>query len=108
MKHRKRLLYSHLCVHSSAFTLQYNFGKNSRLALYHNHFSSDYTSYIEESQTEPNPVVIVTANDPDSNSQVAYSIVADPTNLWQIDRTTGKVTAKQAIYYSDTPGNQGL
>nr|XP_022319460.1 cadherin-23-like isoform X1 [Crassostrea virginica] len=70
--------------------------------------TNDYTSYIEESQTEPNPVVIVTANDPDSNSQVAYSIVADPTNLWQIDRTTGKVTAKQAIYYSDTPGNQGF
>nr|XP_034314660.1 cadherin-87A isoform X2 [Crassostrea gigas] len=70
--------------------------------------TSDYTSYIEESKIEPSPVVIVTANDPDSNSQISYSVIADPTNLWQIDRNTGKVTAKQPIFYRDTPANQGF
>lgn len=70
--------------------------------------STDYTSYIEESKIEPSPVVIVTANDPDSNSQISYSVIADPTNLWQIDRNTGKVTAKQPIFYRDTPADQGL
>ncbi|XP_056018521.1 cadherin-87A-like [Ostrea edulis] len=70
--------------------------------------TQEYTSYIEESKTEPNPVVIVTANDADSNSQVTYTVVSDPTQLWQIERTTGKVTAKQPIFYSDTPANQGF
>ncbi|XP_062622203.1 cadherin-87A-like [Saccostrea cucullata] len=70
--------------------------------------TAEYTSYIEESKTEPSPVVIVTANDPDSNSAVTYSVISDTTNLWQIDRNSGKVTAKRPIYYSDTPSNQGF
>ncbi|XP_071128543.1 cadherin-87A-like isoform X4 [Mytilus edulis] len=70
--------------------------------------TKNYISYIEELRTVPNPQVVVVATDPDNvGGPISYSLIQESTLKWQIDSTTGNITAKQPILYDDAPGVNG-
>ncbi|XP_052071538.1 protocadherin Fat 4-like isoform X2 [Mytilus californianus] len=70
--------------------------------------TKNYISYIEELRTVPNPQVVVVATDPDNvGGPISYSLIQESTLKWQINSSTGNITAKQPILYDDAPGVNG-
>lgn len=67
----------------------------------------NYVSYIEELKTVPNPLVVVTATDPDTvGGPISYSLI-DQTGKWKINADSGNVTGRTPILYDDATGVNG-
>jgi hypothetical protein len=64
----------------------------------------NYTTYIEEGQTETDPVIFLNATDPDSFSDIEYSIISgNRNNIWMVDRGNGKISAIRPVDYESNP-----